>query len=121
MLLHLISSFLLIRSFFVRYAQVSIESIDCILLSSFELKANLLIFSVKRSCLSPLNLVVLLICFYCFYKFFLTFYKTCTSVLLLFNWINLFSSCDACKQFLQSSNLNFLFITLLFVPFAFLL
>ena len=35
---------------------VSVESIDCILLSSLELKAILLISSVKTLCLSLLNL-----------------------------------------------------------------
>ena len=55
-LLHLISSSLHTRSLFVPYAYVSIESIDCILLSSFELKAILLIYSVKTLCLSLLNL-----------------------------------------------------------------
>ena len=42
------SSFLLIRSLLVWYACISIESIDCILLSSFELKAILLISTVKK-------------------------------------------------------------------------
>ena len=55
-LLRLISPFLLTRSLLVPYAYVSIESIDCILLSSFELKAILLISSVKTLCLSLLNL-----------------------------------------------------------------
>ena len=54
-LLHLVSSFLLTRSLLFRYVYVPIESIDWILLSSFELKANLLISSVK-TCLSLLNL-----------------------------------------------------------------
>ena len=40
----------------VPYAYVSIESIDYILLSLFELKAILLISSVKTLCLSLLNL-----------------------------------------------------------------
>ena len=55
-LLHLISSFSLTRSLIVPYAYVYIESIDCILLSSFELKAILLVSSVKTLCLSLLNL-----------------------------------------------------------------
>ena len=55
-LLRLISPFLLTRSLLVPYVYVSIESIDCILLSSFELKAILLISSVKTLCLSLLNL-----------------------------------------------------------------
>ena len=45
--LHLISSFSLTRSLLVPYAYVSIKSIDCILFSSFERKAILLIYSVK--------------------------------------------------------------------------
>ena len=53
--LHLISSFSLTRSLFIPYVYVSIESIDCILLSSFELKAILLISSVNTLCLSFLN------------------------------------------------------------------
>ena len=55
-LLYLISSFLLPRSLLIPYTYVSIESINCILLSSFELKAILLIYSVKTLCLSLLNL-----------------------------------------------------------------
>ena len=50
------SSFSLTRSLLVPYAYVSIESIDCILLSSIELKAILLISSVKTLYLSLLNL-----------------------------------------------------------------
>ena len=52
----LIFSFLHIRSLVFPHAYVSIELIDCILLSSFELKAILLISSVKTLCLSALNL-----------------------------------------------------------------
>ena len=54
-ILHVISSFSLARSLLVPYAYVSIESTDCILLSSFELKAILLISSAKILCLSLLN------------------------------------------------------------------
>ena len=50
------SSFLLTRSLFFPYAYVSIESIDCNLLSSFKLKAVLLISSVKTLCFALLNL-----------------------------------------------------------------
>ena len=49
-------SFLHIRSLLVPYLYVSIESIDCILLSSFEFKAILLILSVKTLRLSLSNL-----------------------------------------------------------------
>ena len=55
-LLHLVFSLSLTKSFLVSYAYVSIESSDCILLSSFELKAILLISSVKTFCLSLLSL-----------------------------------------------------------------
>ena len=44
------------RYLLISCAYISIESIDCILLSSFELKAILLISSVKTLCLSLLNL-----------------------------------------------------------------
>ena len=54
-LLHLISSLLLTKPLLVPYAYISIESIDCILLSSFKLKAILLISSVETLCLSLLN------------------------------------------------------------------
>ena len=54
-LLHLVSSLLLTKPSLVPYAYTSIESIDCILLSSFELKAILLISSVETLCLSLLN------------------------------------------------------------------
>ena len=59
-LLHLISSLSLTKSLLVPHAYVSIESIDSILLSSFELKAILLISSVKTLCLSLLNLCCIL-------------------------------------------------------------
>ena len=75
-LLRLIFSFLHIRSLLVPYAYVFIESIDHILLSSFELKAILLISSVKTLCPSLLNLccVCNISLFYC--EFFLIFFKT---------------------------------------------
>ena len=56
MVLHLISSFSLTRSLLVPYAFVSIGSIYCIILSSFELEVILLISSLKLLCLSLLNL-----------------------------------------------------------------
>ena len=66
MVLHLISSFSLTRSLLVPYVFVSIGSIYCILLSSFELEAILLISSLKLLCLSLLNLgcVCNINCFY---------------------------------------------------------
>ena len=54
--MRLIFSFLCIRSLLIPCAYVSIKSIDYILLSSFELKAILLISSVKKIFLSLLNL-----------------------------------------------------------------
>ena len=64
-------------------AHVFIESIDCILLSSFELRAILLIFSMKSLCLSVLSLcfvfninllflmISLLFCYYICQSYFL--------------------------------------------------
>ena len=62
-----ISSFLHTSSLLVPYAYFSIESVVSILLSSFELKAVLLIFSVKTLCLSLLNLCCVLILIYSFF------------------------------------------------------
>ena len=47
-MLSLISSFLYTRYLLVLYAYVSIELIECILLSSFQLKTNLIDFFSKR-------------------------------------------------------------------------
>ena len=69
MLLHLVSSFLHTRSLLVPCSYVSVESIDRILLSSSELKAALLISSVKTLCPSLSNR-------YCFFN-----------IRLLFLWI----------------------------------
>ena len=74
-LLHIISSFRHGRYLPLRYAYVSIESIDCILLSSFELKGILLISSVKILSFSLLNLCCVLILVYCFYECFVYEYK----------------------------------------------
>ena len=59
--MRLIFSFLRIRSLLIPCEYVSIKSIDWVLLSSFELKAILLISSVNTLCLSLSNLVVFLI------------------------------------------------------------
>ena len=69
-LLHLIYSLLHTRYSLVPYPYVSFESIDFILLSSFELNAILLISSAKTLFPSPLNL-------YCVFNafFFFIFYK----------------------------------------------
>ena len=55
--MRLIFSFLRIRFLLIPCGYVSIKPIDCIVLSSFELKAILLISSVKALCLSLLNLL----------------------------------------------------------------
>ena len=55
-LLYLISSLSLTKSLLIPYAYISIESINYILLSSFKLKAILLISSVKTLCVSVLKL-----------------------------------------------------------------
>ena len=73
-LLHLISSFSLTRSVLVPYAYDSIESIDCILLSSFELKAILFISSVKTFFPSLLILAVFLV-YLVFYELCMIFFK----------------------------------------------
>ena len=74
MLLCLIFSFINIRSFLVPYAYVSIESIDHILLSLFELKAILLISSVKTLSFTFKYLLFLILVY--FLRFFFIFFKT---------------------------------------------
>ena len=74
-LLHLIS-FSLTRPLHVPYTFVSIESIDCILLSSFELKKIWLTFSVKTLCLSLLSLCCVLTLIYWFSWIVYDFFKT---------------------------------------------
>ena len=56
MLLSIILFSLHTRYLSIPYAYISIESTDCILLSSFEITAILLISSVKKICFSLLNL-----------------------------------------------------------------
>ena len=85
-LLHLFSSFLHTSSLLVPYTYISIESIDCILLSSLALYVMLLTSSVNTLSFLLLNLrrdfnIDLLF----FYEFFMIFFKT-------FN-INFFSNC----------------------------
>ena len=55
-LLHLVFSFLHIKSLPITYTYIPIESISCILLLPFDLKATLLISSVKTLRLSLPNL-----------------------------------------------------------------
>ena len=120
MFLHLFASFSFTRSLLDPYAYLSIESIDFFLLSPFELKAILLISSVKTLCLSLLIFVVFLILIYCFYEFFVTFFKTSYGHFIFVQLIYLLLGWVASKQFLQFSNLSFLFMTHIFVSFAFL-
>ena len=96
-LLHLVFSSLHIKYLLVPYTYISIESIDCIILSSLELNAILVTSSINSFWLS-LRLSTL--------TFFLV-------VLLLFStWVFL-------KQFLYYSNLSFLFMRHFFVSFSF--
>ena len=112
--------FLHTRSFLVPYTYVSIESIDCILLSSFELKATLLISSVKTLWLRLLSICcdsnISLLFLWILYDFLEDYlHQICFS-----KWFILFSSWNASEQCLWSSNWSFLFTTLFFVPLAFL-
>ena len=56
-LFNLIFSFLNARSSFIPYASVSIESVDCILLSSLTLNAVLLTSSIKTMFLATKSLL----------------------------------------------------------------
>ena len=66
MLLHLFSFFLHNRSLLVPYGYSSVESNDCILLSSFGLKAILFISSVKSYAFHFEVFVVFQVLDYCF-------------------------------------------------------
>ena len=97
-LLHLITSFSLTRSLLVPYAHVFIESIDWILLSSFELNAILLISSVKTLCLSLLNLYFV---FNIDLLFLMNYFlRLSMSIWFFSRWFVLFSVWVASKQFL---------------------
>ena len=90
--LHLVSTFLHIKYLYVPYAYVSIESIDCILLSLLAFNSILLISSVNTLCLLLLNLCcVFNINLLFFYKFCMAFFKT-LCINFIFFLINLFYS-----------------------------
>ena len=74
--MHFLFSFLHIISLLILYTYVCTESIDCILLSSFVLRAILLISSVKTVCLSLLNICCVFKISLFFYKFFLSLLKS---------------------------------------------
>ena len=120
-LLHSISSFSLTRSLLVLCVYVSIKSIDCILLSAFELKNMLLIFGVKTLYLSLWNLC-------CIFNINLLFLMnslwSCLilsmSALMFSRWFIIFSSWVASKHLLKVTNLNFFFMTHFFVSYPFL-
>ena len=121
-LLHLISWFSLTKSLFVLYAWVSIESIDCILLSSFELKAIVLISSVKILCFSLLNLCcVFKIISLFFYEFFMIFFFSNCLFQFYFSLNNLFyyQGKLLLNSFWNYLNLTFLFMIHFFCVFAF--
>ena len=120
-LLRLIFSFLHIRPLVVPYAYVSIEPIHCIILSSFELKAILLISSVKRLCLSLLSLCcVFSISLLFFMNSFWSSLRLSTSIFFFLKKFIFLSIWAVSKQFLKSWNLSFLFMTHFFALFAFL-
>ena len=73
--------------FFLPHTHSSIESINCVLLSSFELKAIFLISSVKTLCVSLLS-------FSCIFNINLLFFtNSFLSSLELFKTISFFSKC----------------------------
>ena len=81
---HLIFSFSFARSLLVAHVYISIELIDCILLSSFEIRVIWLISAVKHYAFHFQIFAVFLILICCFYEFFLVFrtpHATCTCFL----------------------------------------
>ena len=77
-LLRLIFSFL--RIILLPYAYVSTESIDCILLSSIELREILLISSVKTVCLSLIKLFCFVVFFNIGFLYFMVLLRPSESV-----------------------------------------
>ena len=112
----LISSFSLDRSLPVLYANVSFKSIDCILLSSFELKAILSISSGKILCLSLLN-------FCCVFNtnllFFMIFFKTIYINFIFFWMVYFILKLDCFKTVFIIFKFTFFFMTHFFMPFFF--
>ena len=100
----LISPFQLTRSLLVPYAYVSIESTDYIILPPFELKAILLISSIKTFCISLLNLCCVFKYLLFFMNYLISFLKLSTENLLSSRWFLLFSSCVTSKQILKFPN-----------------
>ena len=120
-LLCLIFSFLNIRSLLVPCGYVSIRSIDCFRLSSFELKRISLITSVKTLCHSLLNVCCVFNISSIFFTIsFLSSIRQYSSIFFFCMWFILFLIWDYFKYFLYSLNLRFLFMIHFFVPFAFL-
>ena len=121
-LLYLNSSFSLTKSFLISYTYVSIESIDCILLSSLELKGIQLISSVKTLRLSLLNIFYILILIYYFLCIlYVLFYRKVNYISLFLFLDGLFySQVDFLLKNFIISNLSFLFMTCIFLPFSFL-
>ena len=115
---YLISSFLHTKGLFIPYAYVSIKSIDCIALSSFVLKAILLISSLKTLHLSLLNFAVfsiLSISYIIFFEFFKAIY---ISYIFSFFFV-LFSIWAVSKQFCIAIKCTFSFHYTFFSVFRF--
>ena len=113
-LLNLISSFSVTRYLFVWYAYVPIESIKCVLLLSFELKAMLLISLVKTFCLSLLNLCCVFNINLCFFRNYLLPFSKATHFHFIFSWWFISSSSWVPpKQF----SLSYFFVCLLHFVF----
>ena len=87
-MLFLISSFLHTRSLLILYVYVSIESTDCILLSSLALNAILLTFSVNTLCFSLPDLCCYFFAVtfadFLFCMIFLSFSKTINTNFIIF-------------------------------------
>ena len=114
----LVFSFLCIGSLLIPCAYVSIESIDCILLSSFELKLILLISSVKALYLLLLNL-----CCVCFLQiFFVLFYLLYINLHQLLSFLNslFYFQFEILLSIFHNFKIKGFFTTDLFVLFAFL-
>ena len=119
-LLHLISSFLLTRSLLDPHEYVSMESIDCILLSSFELKQILLTASVKTLSLSLSNICCVFNIDLSFFMNSLYFFMTIYVNLIFFQIIYFILKLSCFSTVFIIFKFKFSFHDTLFVPIVFL-
>ena len=103
----------------IPYAKVSIKSLCCILLSSFELKGILLISSVKTLSFTFKTLLCFQFYFIVFYEFFVIFFKAIYNNFIFFKIIHFIIKFSCFLTAFIIFKYKFSFYNTFFVPFAF--